>query len=40
MVRHRLALGNIVKVKQADVLAMDKPFLVNCNGPNFMIKYE
>jgi len=29
-----------VKVKHAAVLATAKPFLVNCNGPNFMIKYE
>lgn len=29
-----------VKVKQAAVLATDKPFLVKCNGPSFMIEYE
>jgi hypothetical protein len=29
-----------VKVKHAAVLATDRPFLVNCNGPSFIIKYE
>lgn len=29
-----------MKVKHAAVLATDKPFLVNCNGPSFIIKYE
>lgn len=28
------------KVKHAAVLATDKPFLVNCKGPSFMITYE
>lgn len=28
-----------VKDKQADVLATDNPFLVNCSGPSFMIVY-
>ena len=29
-----------VKVKHAAMLATDSPFLVNCNGPSFIIKYE
>lgn len=29
-----------MKVKHAAVLATDNPFLVNCNGPSFMIRYE
>lgn len=29
-----------VNVKQAAVLATDKPFLVNRSGPSFIIKYE
>jgi len=28
-----------VKVKHATVLATDRPFLVNVNGPNFVIVY-
>ena len=28
-----------VKVKHADVVAVDKPFLVSCNGPSFKITY-
>lgn len=39
VVRQRLALWKIVKVKHAAVLAADKPFLVSCNGPNFIITY-
>lgn len=27
-------------VKHADVLAIDKPFLVKVKGPSFAIKYE
>lgn len=29
-----------VNVKHAAVLATDRPFLVSCNGPSFMTKYE
>lgn len=29
-----------VNVKQAAVLATDRPFLVSCSGPSFMTTYE
>lgn len=32
--------NHTVKDKQADVLATDRPFLVNCSGPSFVIIYE
>uniref|UniRef100_A0A7C9E6R7 Uncharacterized protein n=1 Tax=Opuntia streptacantha TaxID=393608 RepID=A0A7C9E6R7_OPUST len=35
--KQRLALCRIVKVRQADVLATESPFLVICKGPSLKI---
>uniref|UniRef100_A0A0A9V911 Uncharacterized protein n=1 Tax=Arundo donax TaxID=35708 RepID=A0A0A9V911_ARUDO len=37
VIKQILALWNIAKERLAEVLATDRPFLVNCSGPSFKI---